>query len=73
MAKYLVNYTEQYTHVYIVEANSREEAEEKMAYAAENVDNLLDTCTDFDYWDIEAERAADDEDLECFDTLSEEE
>lgn len=29
IAKYKVNYTEQYTHVYIVEANSKEEAEEK--------------------------------------------
>lgn len=37
MAKYKVNYTEQYTHVYIIEANSKEEAEEKMAYAAENI------------------------------------
>ena len=72
MAKYKVNYTEQYTHVYIIDANSREEAEEKMAYAAENLGDLVDTCTDFDYWDVEAEREADGDDLECFDTLPEE-
>ena len=72
MAKYKVNYTEQYTHVYIIEANSREEAEEKMAYAAENVGDLVDTCTDFDYWDIEVEREADGDDLECFDMLPDE-
>lgn len=72
MAKYRVNYTEQFTHIYIVEANSKEEAEEKMAHAAENVEGLIDTCTDFDHWDFEAEREADGDDLEHFDMLSDE-
>lgn len=43
-----------------------------MAHAAENVEGLIDTCTDFDYWDVEAEREANVDDMECFDTLPEE-
>ena len=38
MAKlYKVNYTETYTKTFIIEANTPEEAEEKMEYAAENL------------------------------------
>ena len=71
MAKYKVNYTETYTKTYIVEANSPEEAQEKMECAAENVSGLIDTAEDFNYWDVEVEREADTKDLDNFEYLRE--
>mgnify|MGYP001624374389 CR=1 FL=1 len=71
MAKFKVNYTETLTHTYIVEADTEEEALEKMEYAAENIPGLT-TDRDFDYWDIEVEREANTDALERFDGLPEE-
>lgn len=72
MAKFKVNYTETYTMIFVIEADSEEEAQEKMEYAAENISGLIDTATDFDYWDVEVEREANINDLERFDKLPEE-
>lgn len=71
MAKFKVNYTEIFTHTYIVEADTEEEALEKMEYAAENVPDLTND-RDFDCWDIEVEREANVDNLERFDRLPEE-
>lgn len=69
MAKFKVNYTETYTKTFVVEADSAEEAQEKMEYAAENISGLIDTVTDFDYWDIEVEREISAEESEKYDEL----
>ena len=73
MAKFKVNYTETYTKTFVVEADSAEEAQEKMEYAAENVSGLIDTATDFDYWDVEVEREISTEESEKYDELPSEE
>lgn len=72
MAKYVVAYTEVYKRRYVVEANSEEEAQEKLEFASENVNGLLDAIGDFDHWNAEVEREASMYDLECFDRLPEE-
>lgn len=69
MAKFKVNYTETYTKTFVVEADSAEEAQEKMEYAAENISGLIDTATDFDYWDVEVEREISTEESEKYDEL----
>lgn len=71
MAKFKVNYTETFTRTYIIEADTEEEAQEKMENAAENIPNLT-SDRDFDFWDIEVEREANTDDLEQFDKLPEE-
>lgn len=71
MAKFKVNYTETFTRTYIIEADTEEEAQEKMENAAENIPNLT-SDRDFDYWDIEVEREANADDMERFDRLPEE-
>ena len=71
MTKFKVNYTETFTRTYIIEAETKEEAQEKMENAAENIPGLT-TDRDFDYWDIEVERKANTDDLERFDKLPEE-
>lgn len=73
MAKFKVNYTETYTKTFVVEADSAEEAQEKMEYAAENVSGLIDTAIDFDYWDVEVEREISTEESEKYDELPSEE
>ena len=50
MAKYAVTYEEVYQKTFIIEADSPEEAEEKMEYAAENIS--LDMDDAFDHWNI---------------------
>ena len=69
MAKFKVNYTETYTKTFVVEADSAEEAQEKMEYAAENISGLINTATDFDYWDVEVEREISAEESERYDEL----
>lgn len=71
MAKFKVNYTETYTKTFVVEADSAEEAQEKMEYAAEHISGLI-TDRNFDFWDVEVEREANINDLERFDKLLEE-
>ena len=71
MAKFKVNYTETFTRTYIIEADTEEEAQEKMENAAENIPNLT-SDRDFDYWDIEVEREANADDMERFDRLPKE-
>lgn len=70
MAKYAVTYEEVYQKTFIVEADSPEEAEEKMEYAAENVP--LDMDDYFDHWNIETARKASRTDLIFNDPLPEE-
>lgn len=76
MAKYAVEYMEVYRKVYIVEAETPEEAEEKMEDAADNIP--LDM--DFDHWEIEVledvteeEKEAQEKGIKYFDPLPEEE
>ena len=71
MAKFKVNYTETFTRTYIIEADTEEEAQEKMENAAENIPNLT-SDRDFDYWDTEVEREANSDDMERFDRLPKE-
>ena len=71
MAKFQVHYTEVYHHTYIVDADTEEEAQEKMESAAENISGLI-TTDDFDYWDIEVEREASAIEVRKFDALPEE-
>lgn len=53
MAKYILEYQEIYRKQYAVEADSYEEAEEKMMVIAENcTENLMDLEEDFDYWEV---------------------
>lgn len=52
MPKFAVSYVETYRTTYIVEANSYEEAEEKVTEAAENY-KLDCEIENFDHWDVE--------------------
>lgn len=72
MAKYVGTYTEVFKRKYVIEANSEEEAQEKIEFAAENVNGLLDAIADFDHWETEIEKEANAHDLEQFDELPEE-
>ena len=71
MAKYAVTYEEVYQKTFIVEADSPEEAEEKMEYAAENVP--LDMDDYFDHWEVGAAREPKKVELDYCDLLPEEE
>lgn len=71
MGKFKFDYTETYTHTYIVEAESLEEAQKKMENAAENISRLI-TDRDFDHWDVSAGTEASADNLENFDQLPEE-
>ena len=70
MAKYVINYTETYSKTFIVEADTPEEAEEKMEYAAEYLP--LGMGSHFHHWDIGAARVATKKEQERFDPLPEE-
>ena len=72
MVKYIGTYTEVFKRKYVIEANSEEEAQEKLKFAAENVNGLLDAIADFDHWETEIEKEASVRDLEQFDELPEE-
>lgn len=61
MTKYAVTYEEVYQKTFIVEADSPEEAEEKMEYAAENI--TLDMDDAFDHWNIGTAKKASRTDL----------
>lgn len=52
MEKYAIEYVETYRKIYLVEAESYDEAVEKMEDAAENVGNLIDLADDFDHWEV---------------------
>lgn len=71
MAKYKVNYTEIFRRSFIVEAESEEEAQEKMEYAAENIGGLVDV-DHFDHWETSVEREANENDLKWYDELPKE-
>lgn len=72
MAKFKVNYTETYTKTFIVEADSPEEAEEKMEYAAENIPlGDMDNC--FDRWEVGIATMATEIEMDLYDPLPEEE
>ena len=70
MAKFKVNYTEVYTRSFIVEAENKEEAQEKMERAAESVPGLI-TNEDFDHWDVGMVREATQNDISRCDMLPE--
>lgn len=70
MAKYAVEYTEIYRKVFLVEADSEEEAEEKMEYAAENIPLDMDDC--FDHWEVGMARKPKEVELKYCDPLYEE-
>ena len=71
MAKYKGTYTEIFKRSFIVEADSQEEALEKMQYAAENVGGLVNVDY-FDHWETEVEGKARVNDLKWYDELPEE-
>lgn len=71
MAKFKVNYTETYIKTFIVEANTPEEAEEKMEYAAENLPINIDDC--FDRWEVGIATRATEREMDLYDLLPEEE
>ena len=71
MAKYKGIYTEIFKRTFIVEADSEEEALEKMQYAAENVGGLVNV-DHFDHWETEVEGKASVNDLKWYDELPEE-
>lgn len=52
MSKYAVEYVETYRKTYLIEADSYDEAVEKMEDVAENVENLMDLADDFDHWEV---------------------
>lgn len=70
--KFKVRYTEIYEGVYIVEANSKEEAREKVAHVADEVEDLLD-CYDMLDQKIEVEGKASKKDIQKYERLPEEE
>lgn len=70
MAKYVGKYSETYERTFIVEADSQEEASEKMNYAAENIGNLVDVDY-FDHWNACIIRPAKEIDLKYYDMLPE--
>ena len=51
MAKFTFQYIETYKKTYVVEADTYDEAEEKMEQAAESGD-VNTGCDDFDHWDV---------------------
>lgn len=53
MAKFPVSYVEVYRKTYIVEAESYEEAEEKVEQKAEDCGIRVDYVDDFDHWEVE--------------------
>lgn len=71
MAKYAITYEEVYQKTFIVEADSPEEAEEKMEYAAENIPLDMDDC--FDRWEVGMATKAMEIELDLYDPLPEEE
>ena len=71
MAKYKVDYTEIFRKSFIVEAESEEEAQEKMEYAAENIPIDMDDC--FDHWEVGAAREPKKVELDYCDLLPEKE
>ena len=71
MAKYAVTYEEVYQRTFIVEADSPEEAEEKMEYAAENIPLNMDDC--FDRWEVGMATKATEMEIDLYDPLPEEE
>lgn len=71
MKKFKVNYMEVFERSFIVEADSEEEAMEKMQYAAENIGGLVDV-DNFNHWESEVERVATENDIKWYDNLPEE-
>lgn len=53
MAKYAVSYVEIYRTTYIIEAESYEDAEEKLRQKVENCEIEIDLADDFDHWETE--------------------
>lgn len=73
MARYAVTYEEVYQKTFIVEADSPEEAEEKMEYAAENIPLDIDDVCCFDRWEVGTASKATEIELDLYDPLPEEE
>lgn len=52
MAKFAVSYVETYKNTYIVEADTYEEAEEKLREKAEDCEIEMDFADSFDEWEV---------------------
>ncbi len=52
MAKFAVSYVETYKNTYIVEADTYEEAEEKLIEKAEDCEIEMDFADSFDEWEV---------------------
>lgn len=70
--KYVVRVTETLSHAVVVEADSMQDAEDKVNKAYDNGQIVLD-YDDFDEYTIEAQREATDFDNEYYDILEVEE
>lgn len=70
--KYLVRVTEELTHAVVVEADSMQDAEDKVNTAYDNGQIVLD-YDDFDNYEIDALREATDSDIKYYDILEVEE
>lgn len=74
MAKlYKVTYTETYTKSYVIEAESQEEAENKVNKLAEECEIPIDNADDFDHWDFEVEKEITEDEASYYDRLEPEE
>ena len=70
--QYLVRVTEELTHAVVVEADSMQDAENKVNTAYDNCQIVLD-YDDFDNYEIDALREATDSDIKYCDILEVEE
>lgn len=70
--KYIVRVTETLSHAVVVEADSMQDAEDKVNKAYDNAQIVLD-YDDFDEYTIEAQREATDFDNKYYDILEVEE
>lgn len=70
MAKFVGTYTETFARNFIIEADSEEEAQEKLEYAAEYIGGLVNLDY-FDHWNTQI-RKAKEKDVMLYDKLPEE-
>lgn len=64
-----MTYMETYSKAYVIEAESREEAEEKAMTLAEECEIPVDMSDDFDHWDVEIGREVTEDEAWYYDKL----